>query len=155
MCHQTCEGEGSSKLRRELRLRANLHACSCVVVVLQLQIIVVAIPHLISLSTVPITGGAAKVPRTEVADFLAVGGIPPGIPLRIGGSLGDFVAGNANVGVRRNVAARRMLIVRGSRTVAVRGVSVGLICVNGWVGGAAEKAMVGAIPFTANIGAGR
>src|SRR5208337_5620254 len=101
------DGDGVSKLHQQLRLGANLDASTGMVVVLQLQIIVVAVPGLIGQTAIPISG--AELPRTQVTDFLAVSAIPPGVQLRIGGGLCDLVAGDVNVRVRRNVAARIML----------------------------------------------
>src|SRR5271157_613557 len=136
----------SSVLRHKVRLGADLDASTGVVVVLQLQIVEVAVPRLIRQTAIPIS--CAELPRTQVADFLAVSAIPPGVQLRICGGFGDLVAGNVDVCVRRNTAARIML----TRCVAVRGICVGHVGIDSRAGGAAEIAMVGAVR---GIGAGR
>src|SRR5271157_884687 len=131
----------SSVLRHKVRLGADLDASTSVVVVLQLQIIEVAVPRLIRQTAIPISG--AELPRTQVADFLAVSAIPPGIELGIGGGFGDFVAGDVDVRVRRLVAAGIMLT--GRRIVAVGGVGVRHVGIDSRGGGAAEIAMVGTV----------
>jgi len=148
MREPTSEGHWSSKLRQEVTLRADLDASTGVVVVLQLQIVEVAVPGLIRQTAIPISG--AELPRTQVADFLAVRGIPPGIELGIGGGLGDLVAGDVDVRVRRLVAAGIMLT--GRRIVGVGGVGVRRVGIDSRAGGAAEIAMVGTVR---GIGAGR
>ena len=106
MSGSQCQRGRSSELRLDVTLGADFDARTGVVVILQLQIIVMAVPGLVRQTAIPITGGAAEIPRTQIADFLAVCAVPPGIQLRIRVRLGNLVAGDVNVCVGRNVAAR-------------------------------------------------
>ena len=58
-------------------LRSKLHAGRDVIVVLPLQLVEVAVPHLIGDSGIP--GIGAEGPRTQVADFFAIGIVVPAI----------------------------------------------------------------------------
>src|SRR5664279_619583 len=75
----------------ETPLRSDLYAAADVIVVLRLQIVEITVPHLVGQASIP--SGTTERPGTEVADFLAIRRIPPGVEFRIGGGFGDFVAG--------------------------------------------------------------
>src|SRR6516164_4008226 len=144
-CQPTGDSFATARLtsNRAAKLRANLDAGGGVIVVLQLQVKIVSVPVLIGGGETTIPVGGAEVPRAQVADFFPICRIPPSIRLGIGIGLSDLVAGDVDIRVRRNVTAGRMLTVAGC--IAVRGIGVRHVGIDGRRGSAPEIAVIRAI----------